>query len=361
MEEKTEDITQLYQEQNRCHWLWFRVSDDDSSTLKNLIEDLKLKENILYAEYQLKHDQTYDLHAQGMLKLCKQMRVPKIKDIFKAYVNHSWGTLPSETSRQAMKLYIRKKDTRVAGFDTFVYGDEPIKHISETRKRKKEEDHKVLAALIETHGLMQARFEWFRNDGCNKIWLAERKQYIAKQSVLKEEERVEKATKIMDQKNLKQWQKYLKTYCEAPVNDREILVILDEQGNSGKSFFMKNYKILNPETTCIMSNAHKRDLMHVLSKLPLLETIFFNIPRSGHERINYEAIEEVKDGELFSTKYNGTDISINATRMIICTNMVLEWKALSIDRWKIMIINSNRDDFVIQTYIEFIAGEKSKD
>ena len=179
MEEKTEDITKLYQEQNRCHWLWFRISDDSLIFLKNLIEDLKLNENILYAEYQIEHDQTYDLHAQGMLKLCKQIRVPTIKKIFKEYDNHSWGTLPSESSRQAVKLYIRKKDTRVAGLNLFVYGDEPIKHISETLKIQKEKDRKTLAALIKTHGLMRAKIEWFQNGGCNRIWLAERQQFIA--------------------------------------------------------------------------------------------------------------------------------------------------------------------------------------
>lgn len=38
----------------------------------------------------------------------------------------------------------------------------------------------------------------------------------------------------------KDWRKFIFDNLKAPVNPREILVVVDKCGNSGKTFFMKN-------------------------------------------------------------------------------------------------------------------------
>ena len=77
----------------------------------------------------------------------------------------------------------------------------------------------------------------------------------------------------------------------------------------------------------------------------------YNLSRSVHGKINYQALEQLKDGEFTTTKYQGSEITLNPPRMVVFTNEPLNWDSMSKDRWKIMTIND--EEFTIQNYTEY--------
>jgi hypothetical protein len=123
---------------------------------------------------------------------------------------------------------------------------------------------------------------------------------------------------------------------------------------------MKNFKIINEETTCNLNNGKTRDLMHIISKKPQVENILVNLPRSGHKNINYTALEQAKDGDFCTTKYDGKEVDGDSCRMVIFTNESLDWKKSSQDRWSIMTINAG-GEFKIDSYLEYIRTESKQD
>ena len=94
--------------------------------------------------------------------------------------------------------------------------------------------------------------------------------------------------------------------------------------------------------------------MYVIAKKPKVNTIFLNLPRSLNGTVNYQAIEQAKDGDFTSTKYFGKEITITTTNIIIFTNKALDWNAFSQDRWKIMVLNG--DKFEWFTLTSFLAA-----
>jgi hypothetical protein len=123
---------------------------------------------------------------------------------------------------------------------------------------------------------------------------------------------------------------------------------------------MKNFKIINEETTCNLTNGKTRDLMHIISKKPQVENILVNLPRSGHKNINYTALEQAKDGTFCTTKYNSKEVDIDPCRIVIFTNESLDWKKMTEDRWSIMTINTD-GEFKIESYWEYIRKESTQD
>ncbi len=62
---------------------------------------------------------------------------------------------------------------------------------------------------------------------------------------------------------------------------------------------------MNEEKTCKIGKGKIKDIMHIIRKKTLVENILVDLPRSIHEPVNYEVLEQVQDGEIFSTKYDG--------------------------------------------------------
>ena len=80
-------------------------------------------------------------------------------------------------------------------------------------------------------------------------------------------------------------------------------------------------------------------ILHALSKriVSLIELFLFNIPRSFNmEDFPYGFIEEIKDGNAISTKYNSSvlDIKIPNT-VVVFANEYPNIKKMSTDRWTV--------------------------
>lgn len=120
-------------------------------------------------------------------------------------------------------------------------------------------------------------------------------------------------------------------------NDREIDVFLDPAGNHGKSWLAVHLwehgrALIVPRSE---SSAAKISA-YVCSAYRGEEYIIIDIPRSAKPRPEwYETMEEIKDGLVFDPRYHGQCRNIRGSKLIVFTNIELDKKRLSHDRWRL--------------------------
>ncbi len=299
-----------------------------------------------YAEWQVEEDQKDGLHIQGLMKFVKQARPGAINANFQEYANFDWGNLLTRQDIERMKTYCRREKTRVRPGN--VYGEDVLAYQNRSNTSK-DNIIRGLVDKIRGDGKIKARSSWFAQRGSKKMWDSALEQYNAEESAFRQHRLYEDAKSVV----WKPWQQFVANQLKEPINSRQILVILDKTGNAGKTFFYSKWKLLNDETVCFLTNGNERDLMHILSKKPLCDTVLVNLTRSEDTLVNYKALEQAKDGEFCSTKYDGNEKSIGPTRMVVFTNNPLNWNALSKDRWQILTIQGPQHEFKVENYEEY--------
>lgn len=144
---------------------------------------------------------------------------------------------------------------------------------------------------------------------------------------------------------LRPWQQSILDICEKMPNERDIIWIYDKDGCNGKTQFCKYLSVTikaigfsggeSKDIGCCLAGHVKagRDL----NKEPT--TMTYNMQRCG--KIDYSAIESLKDGYIFSPKFESQQIEFNSPHVIIMSNNVPDTSKLSKDRWKVYNIKDN--------------------
>lgn len=150
-----------------------------------------------------------------------------------------------------------------------------------------------------------------------------------------------KAQQLLQKKVLKttqkhKWQTKMDQILASRANDRTIIVILDHEGGSGKSTYARSKYFENDEKTAVIQNGRTQDIAHAISKTNnnTLENIFIDLMRLNMEHVNYNLIERLKNGIVFSSKYDSTTVRLAAIpHVVIFTNVMIDIEKMSKDRW----------------------------
>lgn len=124
-------------------------------------------------------------------------------------------------------------------------------------------------------------------------------------------------------------------------NDRTINWYYDTIGACGKTTFAKylcmkyRNKILYLSGKC---NDIKYGVYNFLQKHELT-CVIFSFVRTNEQYISYEAIESIKDGIFYNTKYESNMIIYNIPHVLVFANFKPESYKLSLDRWQIKEIS----------------------
>lgn len=144
---------------------------------------------------------------------------------------------------------------------------------------------------------------------------------------------------------LRPWQQSILDICKELADQRTIIWIYDKDGLNGKTQFCKylgeTIKAIgfsggeSKDIGCCLANIVKsgRDL----NVKPT--TMTFNMQRCS--KIDYSAIEAVKDGYIFSPKFESSQLSFNCPHVVIMSNNAPDVSKLSKDRWKFYTIKDN--------------------
>ena len=151
-------------------------------------------------------------------------------------------------------------------------------------------------------------------------------------------------------KILKPWQTECKKLLEIDC-DRKIIWIYEKEGNVGKSAFCK-YMMYHYDAN-IITKGNYSDIMNRIYNLKKYEMVLFDLCRANGNKVSYNAIEDIKNGMIFNSKYK-TGIKIIASPSImIFSNEKPELDKLSKDRWEIYNIVNN---VLIKVNIEDIGN-----
>ena len=148
---------------------------------------------------------------------------------------------------------------------------------------------------------------------------------------------------------LKPWQESLLEYVQQPC-DREIFWIVGKEGNEGKNWFQKYVKSwlgARRVVTGIDIKANSASIFQALRKCPIVtaDIFLFNIGKSmkKFDQINYDALEKMKDGEAFASKYDSQQLKIRVPNVVmVFSNSPPDVRELAKVRFRVFHINNNQ-------------------
>jgi len=134
------------------------------------------------------------------------------------------------------------------------------------------------------------------------------------------------------------WQLDVMRIISSKPDKRTIHWYWERDGNVGKTTLCK-YLVLKHDA--LMLTGKSNDMYHMLSKYPKKrKVIIIDVPRSSQDYINYGAIEQIKNGLIFSGKYEGSQLVFNCPHVIVFANQKPDIKTMSEDRWRIVEIKN---------------------
>lgn len=132
------------------------------------------------------------------------------------------------------------------------------------------------------------------------------------------------------------WQKTLLDEFKEPADNRTILFVVDYDGNKGKTWFTL-YCLNSLTGVQLLDPGKKADMAYELR--PDVKILLVDCARSRSEVLDYHFLEKVKDGVVFSPKYEstmkflGTDVHV-----VVFMNEMPDSTKLSLDRYRYLTL-----------------------
>lgn len=138
----------------------------------------------------------------------------------------------------------------------------------------------------------------------------------------------------------KPWQQSVLDSLKNEPDDRSVTWIVDSKGNSGKSFLCK-YIYLKYEGV-IIADGKRTDVFNLIKnsidQLVFPKIVILDIPRCNEKFMNYGTIEKIKDGLIFSGKYEGGVCCFPSPHIICFSNFHPDMEQFSKDRWNLITL-----------------------
>ncbi len=134
----------------------------------------------------------------------------------------------------------------------------------------------------------------------------------------------------------KKWQQKIIDILDNEPDARKIYWFWENTGNVGKSYLAK---FICLKYDVIICDGKKENVFNQVKtsmdneKIPKI--ILLDIPRKNLEYINYGAIEQLKNGMIYSGKYEGSQCLFPEPHVIILANKKPDINTMSKDRWAI--------------------------
>lgn len=136
---------------------------------------------------------------------------------------------------------------------------------------------------------------------------------------------------------MRAWQQTLFHRLELPPTPREIIFIVDKVGNQGKSWLCRYYCDLHDNGQIIVPGK-KADMAYVIRDDA--RVFFLDCPRSKQgEYIQYDFLEELKNGYIFSPKYESKIKRFGTPHVVVFMNEMPDMTKLSRDRYSVTILS----------------------
>lgn len=132
------------------------------------------------------------------------------------------------------------------------------------------------------------------------------------------------------------WQNEIINMVSEKPDKRKIFWYWEKDGNIGKSYLCK-YLALKFDV--IIAEGKKDNIFNQVNKAleegKLPKVILLDIPRTVNDYVNYGAIEQLKNGMMYSGKYEGGQCIFPIPHVICFSNEEPNYTAMSRDRWSV--------------------------
>ncbi|AXH77105.1 MAG: putative viral replication protein [Cressdnaviricota sp.] len=135
----------------------------------------------------------------------------------------------------------------------------------------------------------------------------------------------------MNNLEMKWWQRDILEKIKEKPDARTIYWYWDPDGGTGKTTFSKHLW-LNHDV-CFLQNAKKADMAYAYNGERI---VVCNLPRTCEEFVSYDALESLKDGMIFSGKYESGAKVFDNPHVIVFANFEPDKYKLSLDRWNVL-------------------------
>lgn len=129
---------------------------------------------------------------------------------------------------------------------------------------------------------------------------------------------------------LRSWQQQLVNELSFDADDRKIIWIYEKTGNCGKSWVSRY--LVAKHNAIRFENAATKDIALAYNGESI---VVFDYCRSNEEHINYQILESLKNGMLFSAKYNSCTKYFRPPHVVCFANWPPKECAMSMDRWSV--------------------------
>jgi len=136
-------------------------------------------------------------------------------------------------------------------------------------------------------------------------------------------------TPVFEDHPLRPWQQKVYDFLEETPDDRTILFVVDTVGNAGKTWFAHWYASRH-ENTQVLLPGKKADMTYCLD--PSKTVFFVDCPRSKSDTLQYDFLEEVKNGFVFSPKYESDNKVFKRPHLVVLLNEYPDDAKMSADR-----------------------------
>jgi len=135
-----------------------------------------------------------------------------------------------------------------------------------------------------------------------------------------------------------QWQDFLVGWSGDEIDDRQILWIFDDVGRHGKTYLSKY--LVDSCSAFYCSGGKGADILYAYAGE---STVIFDYARDSKEYVNYGVIEQLKNGMVFSAKYESGMKRYNTPRIVVMSNFLPDRTKWSRDRYLVYDISKPDD------------------
>lgn len=137
---------------------------------------------------------------------------------------------------------------------------------------------------------------------------------------------------------LRPWQKKMLNVIEYCNSTREIIWLVDPVGNNGKTFL--SYYLRDMLQAMRVPNANSNDFAFAYNYQKI---VVFDYTRESKDHINYDLLEDLKNGSIWSPKYQSAVKSWKYNVKVVCfANFPPKFEALSHDRWNVLELRDGK-------------------
>lgn len=157
---------------------------------------------------------------------------------------------------------------------------------------------------------------------------------------------IKKIKDPLNNKELRPFQQEIINILDTEPDERLIYWFYEKNGKVGKTALAKHLCLTRSKETLFLGGKGSDIKYGVKTFVDNVENdlknCIFHFTRSVENYISYEALESIKDGIFYNSKYESGMVVFNSPHIIVLANFLPEKEKLSLDRW---IIKEIQEDF----------------